>query len=107
MDPADREPFLAAITKLAKTRRRDGAFNWGITEDASDPSVFLEWFMTESWAEHLRQHRRTSLADVDLHSEVRSFQMRDQEPSVRHYLSANPASGEVSHASNRHVRGAA
>ncbi|MEH6721348.1 MAG: MFS transporter [Aurantimonas endophytica] len=94
IDPTDREPFLAAISKLAKTRLRDGAFNWGITEDAADPSVFLEWFMTESWAEHLRQHRRTSLADVDLHAEVRRFQKGDREPSVRHYLAATPASSD-------------
>src|SRR6266436_5239661 len=36
IDPNDREPFLAALEKLARERRRDGAYAWGVFEDAGD-----------------------------------------------------------------------
>ncbi len=87
IDAAERPAFLAALSALAKTRLRDGAFNWGITEDAANPRSVVEWFMIESWVEHLRQHHRTSLTDADLHSEVRRFHKGSTPPTVRHYIS--------------------
>lgn len=73
VDAADRAAFLAALDTFSSERRRDGAYGWGVTEDAADPDIFLEWFFVESWAEHLRQHRRISKADADLQAEVRKF----------------------------------
>src|SRR6266567_1179604 len=32
IDPKAREPFLAALEKLARERRRDGAYSWGVFE---------------------------------------------------------------------------
>jgi hypothetical protein len=32
IDPKDRVPFLAAIDKLGRERRRDGAYAWGVEE---------------------------------------------------------------------------
>lgn len=83
---ADRPAFLAALLRLSDARRRDGAFNWGVTEDAADPDVILEWFMVESWAEHMRQHRRVAHADADVQQEVRAFHLSDEPPRVRHLL---------------------
>jgi hypothetical protein len=45
-------------------RRRDGAYAWGVSEDAADPALLVEWFFVESWAEHIRQHHRVSKADA-------------------------------------------
>jgi MFS family permease len=86
IDPGDRATFAAAITRLSAERRRDGAYAWGITEDAADPGLMLEWFQVESWAEHLRQHRRVSKADADVQEEVRRFHRGPQPPVVRHLL---------------------
>jgi len=83
----DRAEFLAALSRLAEERRRDGAYAWGVTEDAADPLHILEWFMTESWAEHLRQHQRVSRDDADVQSEVARFQIEGKAPAVEHYLS--------------------
>ncbi|TIQ76041.1 MAG: MFS transporter, partial [Mesorhizobium sp.] len=58
----DRMDFLAVLGRMAGERRRDGAYKWGVTEDAADPERIVEWFMVESWAEHLRQHKRVSRA---------------------------------------------
>ena len=86
VDAANRAAFLKALHTFSAERRRDGAFGWGVTEDAADPDIFLEWFFVESWAEHLRQHRRISKADADLQQEVRRFHKGDDPPVVRHLL---------------------
>ncbi|MFC5422373.1 MAG: MFS transporter [Stutzerimonas stutzeri] len=82
----NRAAFLQAIAKLAAERRRDGAFAWGVSEDAADPERIVEWFMVESWAEHLRQHRRVSLADADIQAEMARFHIGPEKPVVRHLL---------------------
>jgi len=84
--PDDRAAFRAVLGRLSQARRRDGAFDWGVSEDAAQPEVIVEWFRVESWAEHLRQHRRASHADADVQQEVRAFQRPGTEPLVRHLL---------------------
>src|SRR5262249_24157306 len=54
IDPAKRVPFLMAIDSLCHERRRDGAYAWGVFEDAADPARFVETFLVDSWLEHLR-----------------------------------------------------
>lgn len=83
----NRAGFLAAIARLAPERRRDGAFAWGVSEDAAEPERIVEWFMVESWAEHLRQHRRVSQADADIQAEIARFHTGPDAPIVRHLLS--------------------
>lgn len=88
---ADRPAFLEAIHRLSRSRRRDGAFAWGITEDVADPETLLEWFLVASWAEHLRQHRRVAGRDADLQHAVQRFHAGGQPPVVRHFLTLDPA----------------
>ncbi|WP_262297905.1 MFS transporter [Microvirga sesbaniae] len=83
---ADRAAFLAALERLSEERWRDGAYSWGISEDAADPEHIVEWFFVESWAEHLRQHKRISKADADLQAEARQFHQGIEPPLVQHFL---------------------
>jgi MFS family permease len=89
VDKTERPAFLKALAKLSNERRRDGAYGWGVTEDAADPERIVEWFMVESWAEHLRQHRRVSKADADVQQEVRRYHRGLEPPAVHHLLSIN------------------
>ena len=41
--------------------------------------------MVESWAEHMRQHRRVSKADADVQAQVGRFHVGDA-PRVQHFL---------------------
>jgi len=45
---------------------------------------YLETFVVSSWAEHLRQHERSTRADRELEERVHSYTGR--EPSVRHLI---------------------
>ncbi|SAI34008.1 MFS permease [Bordetella ansorpii] len=82
----DRQEFLRAVRRLSEERLRDGAFNWGVMEDSADPQRLVEWFMVESWAEHMRQHRRVHNADADLQRELLRFHQGDTPPQVQHLL---------------------
>jgi MFS family permease len=90
--PAQRPAFVAALARLSHERRRDGAYAWGMTEDAAAPGAILEWFFVESWAEHLRQHRRVSKADADLQATVAQYHRGDGPPKVSHYLAIDGTS---------------
>ncbi|NTJ43648.1 MFS transporter [Agrobacterium larrymoorei] len=86
VEKQNRAEFLKAINDLAHERRRDGAYGWGVTEDAADGQKIVEWFMVESWAEHLRQHKRVSNADADLQGKVLAYHSGIEKPVVRHFL---------------------
>lgn len=85
----DRSAFLKILARLSAERRRDGAYAWGITEDSADPTLMLEWFQVESWAEHLRQHKRVSKSAADIQEEVLRFHQGEERPIVRHFLTFN------------------
>ena len=76
IDPKQREPFLKALDKLARERRRDGAYDWGVFEDPAVEGRFVETFLTDSWLEHLRQHERVTKADRVLQKAVDRFQRK-------------------------------
>jgi hypothetical protein len=79
--------FLEAIHHYGRIRRRDGAFRWGIYRDLEDPGRYVETFLVNSWAEHLRQHERTTVADQEAEQRVQSFAA--DRSNVRHLVFAN------------------
>jgi len=87
IDPRDRNTFLAALDRLARERRRDGAYRWGVFEDAAAEGRFVETFLVESWLEHLRQHERVTRSDRLLQDGIARFQ-RDGTPKVTHWIAA-------------------
>ncbi len=86
--PTERDAFLAAIDRLERARRRDGAYAWGVFEDTAEQGRFLETFLIELWLEHLRQHERVTNADRVLEQHVRRL-VRDL-PKVTHLIAAEP-----------------
>src|ERR1700685_2900357 len=80
----NREHFLADIERIARARKRDGAYAWGIFEDAADPGRFLETFFLDSWLEHLRQHQRVTKADEDAQESL--LKELSESTRVTHYI---------------------
>jgi MFS family permease len=73
--PENRDLFLIAVFKLAEVRRGDGAFDWGLYEDATRDGRFVETFLVDSWMEHLRQHERVANADRLLQDAINRYQI--------------------------------
>ena len=73
--PSDEVPaFAEAMRLIERHRRRTGAYRWGLFRDLATPHQFIETFVVESWGEHLRQHRRTTVnADDRVLGSVRRY----------------------------------
>jgi MFS family permease len=65
VDAPREEDFLAALPALRAARRRTGAIHWRAMRDAASPQAFLETYLVADWAEHERQHARTTQVDRD------------------------------------------
>ena len=70
IDPKDRAPFLRALDELGFERRRDGAFAWGIFEDAGDLGRYEEAYLIESWLELMHLRERVTNADRVLEEKI-------------------------------------
>jgi MFS family permease len=86
IDPAEAERFVPAMEQLGRIRRRDGAYRWDLYADLERPGVYLETFVVDSWSEHLRQHERLTVADLELTRLTKSFHRGEGPPVVRHML---------------------
>jgi MFS family permease len=78
--------FLEAIHEYSRVRRRDGAYRWGVYRDLEDADRYIETFLVRSWAEHLRQHERTTKADRELEDRLKAHVTGV--PKVRHLVAA-------------------
>ncbi len=73
-------------TDIHRIRRRDGAIQWGLYHDLTEPKRFLETFVVESWVEHLRQHSRATVSDRALIDLARSFHSSDSPPQITYFI---------------------
>ncbi len=73
IDPKDRVEFLRALDELGFERRRDGAFAWGIFEDASEFGRYEETYLIETWLELMHLRERVTNADRVLEDEIREM----------------------------------
>jgi MFS family permease len=76
--------FVNAIHEYGRVQRRDGAYRWAIFRDTEVADRYLEIFLVNSWAEHLRQHERQTQAGRELEEQIRRY--LSGEPTVRHLI---------------------
>lgn len=89
IDPANAVQFLAAMDLYGETRKRDGAYAWGIFEDVEKPGHYVEYFLVESWLEHERQHHRVTEADREMEKNVMQYNLDPERPRARHLIAPN------------------
>lgn len=93
IDPANAEEFVKAMKVLGRVRRRDGAIQWGIYQDLSDPGRFVETILVESWVEHKRQYERVTNSDKAIEDRVRAFHIGQEPPKISQTIYADPLKG--------------
>ena len=86
IDPRDSADFVRALDELGFERRRDGAFAWGIFEDAGDLGRYEEAYLIESWLELMHLRERVTNADRVLEDEIR--QMLIAPPRIEFLIAA-------------------
>ncbi|MDE1766122.1 MAG: MFS transporter [Thaumarchaeota archaeon] len=86
IDNTKSNEFEYAAKDLRILRLRDGAINWALFRDIANPSRYVETFVAESWAEHLRQHERITKADMDIENRAKTFHVGKTDPVVDHFI---------------------
>jgi hypothetical protein len=86
-DPGKANEFRIAIRDLQRVRRRDGASRWHRYSDPAKPGRYVETFIVEWWAEHLRQHGPGTEADRKIEERVFAFHLGKRHPVATHLIS--------------------
>jgi MFS family permease len=85
-----RAEFVAAMQEVREMRRRNGAFFWELLHDSARPTRYVEFFMDESWLEHLRQHERATVADRETLNRAKRFLLEGEDTHTTHWLPDSP-----------------
>jgi MFS family permease len=80
--------FLDAAAILGTARKRFGVLQWEIYRDPAIPDRFVETYLVESWAEHLRQHERVTVEEQAAEQQVRAQLCPGVDPLIVHLVAA-------------------
>jgi predicted MFS family arabinose efflux permease/quinol monooxygenase YgiN len=86
VDPAHADDFRRVLADIGRNRRRDGALQWWLFQDTADPSRFVETWIEATWAEHLRNHDRVSVAHKELEQRARDLTRSGSTISTSHFI---------------------
>ena len=97
IDEADIEEFLGRMNERRRMRRRDGARNWRLLRDLSDPRLWIERYETPTWLDYIRLNNRGTQDDAAVPERLRQLHRGAEGPRVRRRLerqtSSPPTSG--------------
>jgi MFS family permease len=82
----DAAEFAAVMRESRRARLRQGALSWGLLHDSTDPRRHVEYFLDESWVEHLRRIDRITAADMQLRERRFALHKGDKPPRIRRYV---------------------
>ena len=80
------DDFLRALRLVGRARRRTGAMSWSVYRDADRAHRFIETFVLPSWDEHMRQHQRRTVTDLELQEDVLAVPAPGHEPTAKHFV---------------------
>jgi len=86
IDPARAAEFALVMQRTRRARLRQGALSWGLFRDVAEPGRYIEYFVDETWVEHLRRLERFTAFDAELRGQRLAFHQGVQPPVVRRYV---------------------
>jgi quinol monooxygenase YgiN len=87
IDPARAGEFAELMRETRSARLRQGALSWGLFRDAAVPGRYVEYFVDETWVEHLRRLERFTAGDQALRERRLALHQGPEPPVVRRYVS--------------------
>ena len=84
--PEAEDDFLRALRLVGRARRRTGAIDWSVYRDADRAHRFIETYVLPSWDEHLRQHQRRTMTDLELQEDVWRYLRPGTQPAAKHFV---------------------
>jgi hypothetical protein len=82
----DQLRFLAAMSERRRIRRRDGARNWRLLRDLSDPELWIERYETPTWLDYTRLNSRITRDDAVIPESLRALHRGADAPRVRRMI---------------------
>jgi predicted MFS family arabinose efflux permease len=86
IDDGDILTFRAAMADRRRIRRRDGARNWRLLQDLSDPRLWIERYETSTWLEYIRHNGRITHHDATVPERLRALHRGPDAPRVRRMI---------------------
>lgn len=83
---SDVRDFENVMKEVRRIRLRDGATEWWLFQDTAQPGRYVETFIVKSWAEHMRQHERLTVADYEVEQRARSYHSADTPMVINHLI---------------------
>jgi MFS family permease len=90
--PEDMIEFLGAMAERRRIRRRDGAYNWRLLRDLSDPQLWFERYETPTWLDYVRLNNRLTQDDAFVPQRLRALHSGTAAPRVRRMIERQPGS---------------
>jgi MFS family permease len=96
IDESDVEEFLNSMNERRRMRRRDGARNWRLLRDLSDPRLWIERYETPTWLDYIRLNNRATQDDASVPERLRQLHRGTEGPRVRRRIERQTGSSPVS-----------
>jgi MFS family permease/quinol monooxygenase YgiN len=92
IDPERAAEFREAMQDSRRAKLSMGVLSWGLFRDTTDPGLYIEHYVDENWAEHLRRFDRMTASDVALRDRRFAFHLGPEPPVVTRRIaeSLNP-----------------
>jgi len=95
IDEDDVEEFLARMNERRRMRRRDGARNWRLLRDLSDPHLWIERYETPTWLDYIRLNNRATQDDASVPTRLRELHRGTEGPRVRRRIERQTTSSPI------------
>jgi len=92
IDESDAEEFLHSMAERRRMRRRDGARNWRLLRDLSDPRLWIERYETPTWLDYIRLNNRLTQHDASIPERLRKLHRGTDSPRVRRRIERQTSS---------------
>jgi MFS family permease len=83
---ADLPAFRSVMQETRSARLRAGALSWSLYADTAEPGRWLEHFVYDTWADHLRHFERMTALDAALRQRRWALHAREETPQVTRWV---------------------
>ena len=95
IDESDIEEFLGRMNERRRMRRRDGARNWRLLRDLSEPRLWIERYETPTWLDYIRLNNRATQDDASVPTRLRELHRGTEGPRVRRRIERQTSSSPI------------
>ncbi|HET9482592.1 MAG TPA: MFS transporter [Xanthomonadales bacterium] len=84
--------FLAAMAERRRIRRRDGAQDWALLRDLSNPMRWVERYKVPTWLDYIRHNNRLTHDDASVPARLRELHQGPDSPRVTRLIERQTSS---------------